>query len=55
MLGPCRSTCRHLELPSDHGPGALADYVTGQGAATIVIPRELEDVAGLATATIVVV
>ena len=34
-------------LPSDHGPSALATYAKEQGAATIVIPSALKDVAGL--------
>ena len=34
-------------LPSDHGPGALADYATRQGAWTVVVPHDLEELAGL--------
>ncbi|HSS36348.1 MAG TPA: hypothetical protein VLR93_08730 [Patescibacteria group bacterium] len=34
-------------LPSDHGPGALADYARRQGAAAIVIPTDLSDLGGL--------
>ena len=34
-------------LPSDHGPGALAEYAAGHGAAVIVIPRDLEELGGL--------
>lgn len=34
-------------LPSDHGPGALADYARRQGAAVIVIPSELRELGGL--------
>ena len=34
-------------LPSDHGPGALAEYASGQGASTIVIPRGLAELDGL--------
>lgn len=34
-------------LPSDHGPEALAEYANGQGASTIVIPRELTELDGL--------
>jgi hypothetical protein len=33
-------------LPSDHGPGALAEYAAGQRADVIVIPRDLEELSG---------
>jgi hypothetical protein len=35
-------------LPSEQTPEALADYVTAQGAATIVVPRDFADLEGLA-------
>lgn len=34
-------------LPSEHGPSALAAYAREQGAGTIVVSAELEDVRGL--------
>lgn len=34
-------------LPSDHGPGALAEYARGQGAAVIFVPADLKEVSGL--------
>ena len=34
-------------LPSDHGPGALADYAGAQGASIVVVPRDLTELHGL--------
>lgn len=34
-------------LPSDHGSGVLAEYANGQGASTIVVPRDLAELDGL--------
>jgi hypothetical protein len=35
-------------LPSDRTPEALADYVNAQAAQTVVIPREVAELDGLA-------
>jgi hypothetical protein len=37
-------------LPSDHGPGALADYARRQHASTIVVPADLREVDGIEAA-----
>ena len=34
-------------LPSDHGPGGLADYASKQGASIVVVPRDLTELHGL--------
>ncbi|HEY6569365.1 MAG TPA: hypothetical protein VIZ22_03700 [Candidatus Limnocylindrales bacterium] len=34
-------------LPSDHGPGPLADYAGAQGASIVVVPRDLTELHGL--------
>jgi hypothetical protein len=34
-------------LPSDHGPGALAEYARGQGAAVIFVPADLKELGGI--------
>lgn len=34
-------------LPSDHGPGGLAEYATGQSASIVVVPRDLTELHGL--------
>lgn len=34
-------------LPSDHGPGALAEYANGQHADVIVVPAELRKLDGM--------
>lgn len=34
-------------LPSDHGPGGLADYATDQHASIVVVPKDLTELHGL--------
>jgi hypothetical protein len=34
-------------LPSDHGPGGLAEYASGQGASIVVVPRDLTELHGV--------
>ncbi len=34
-------------LPSDHGPGGLAEYATGQSASIVVVPRDLTELHGV--------
>ena len=34
-------------LPSDHGPGSLADFASGQGASIVVVPRDLAELHGI--------
>ena len=34
-------------LPSDHGPGGLAEYASGQAASIVVVPKDLTELHGL--------
>ena len=34
-------------LPSDHGPGGLAEYATEQSASIVVVPRDLTELHGV--------
>jgi hypothetical protein len=34
-------------LPSDHGPGGLAEYASGQHASIVVVPKDLKELHGL--------